>query len=476
MSLKKNAVSYIMWMIILLFTGAAVSFLGMVTANMLNKDNYIIAAVFVAVFLGLLFLLYFLTGMIVRMRKPATPSAAMVKASPIIEAVAVFLFLTAGVIIRAYLLPMAGEEAAYYEVSRVTDQSGILVQSVQGSVYYYCMLLHGLFLLVGNHWIAGIWLQIALQMIGAVLIYFAVKRLTDRWPAIFVLIFIMFAPSCIEAGITYSPQMMYFCIFALALLLVADYIHRSGEEETYPVLTWCYTVLLGLVIGICSYIDITGCLLFLPVLCLPMVNRVPGRSILWFLRQLLIIGLAVGAFCLMLMIDSMLSGSSLLRVFNAWFVTYCSVSFSFETITGQIHADLFILIVFICLGAFSFWRRKGEERFTPVVLLVVGMSALHFCGITTDNMDGSYLLYVLLSALAAVSLTELFHSESKTVEVQKPEVKVEIVDLEERPRFIENPLPVPKKHIRKIMDYAITPEDTKMDYDVQVADTDDYDI
>lgn len=43
-------------------------------------------------------------------------------------------------------------------------------------------------------------------------------------------------------------------------------------------------------------------------------------------------------------------------------------------------------------------------------------------------------------------------------------------------KMIENPLPVPKKKERKVMDYAFIPRTSEMVYDIKVADNDDFDI
>ena len=42
--------------------------------------------------------------------------------------------------------------------------------------------------------------------------------------------------------------------------------------------------------------------------------------------------------------------------------------------------------------------------------------------------------------------------------------------------FIENPLPLPKKHVKKTMDYAIVPQSVYMKYDIEVSDLDDFDV
>lgn len=505
MILKKNAFSYVIWLIILCFTGAVFSFFGMISASLLHVNVFIAALGFVIAFFGVLFLIYVLTGIIGGFEAPGKPSELLKKLFPVIELLLIVFGIVGAVAFRVYMLPTAGEEAAYFEVSKVTNQGGIMVQSVQGSVYFYCMLLHGLFLIVGNHWIAGIWLQIVLQQLGALLIYLAVRRLAGRGTAMIVFGVMLFSPSCVEASINYSPQILYFCVFAFVLFLTADYMYRSTKTEQYPVAMWLYTLFLGIMVGICSYIDVTGWLLLLPTICLPMVKREASNRTLWLIRLAVILVAAVITFSGALLVDCILSGTSFLRVLNAWFVIYGSFSREVALLTEQSNLDLFVVIGFICLGVFSFWRRRDEERFTPFVLMVMGVSILCFCGITTENMNGSYLLFVLFTMLAAVSLTELFYTPPVIIMTRSLEKNhIEIIDLEkqeitkegtvveqqdtnteeqtgsseaeQKPRFIENPLPGPKKHVKKSMDYAFTPDNSRMFYDVRVSDNDDYDL
>lgn len=42
--------------------------------------------------------------------------------------------------------------------------------------------------------------------------------------------------------------------------------------------------------------------------------------------------------------------------------------------------------------------------------------------------------------------------------------------------YLENPLPVPKRHVKKEMGYGFEPEPDKMHYDVSVPDEDDFDL
>ena len=74
----------------------------------------------------------------------------------------------------------------------------------------------------------------------------------------------------------------------------------------------------------------------------------------------------------------------------------------------------------------------------------------------------------------------------------KPRLKVQDLETEELPeeepapvsgelpetnkiQFIENPLPLPKKHVPKVLDYKLKSDDDG-DFDYPVADDDDFDL
>ncbi len=46
----------------------------------------------------------------------------------------------------------------------------------------------------------------------------------------------------------------------------------------------------------------------------------------------------------------------------------------------------------------------------------------------------------------------------------------------EKTRFIENPLPLPKKHVKREMDYEYPVPEEDMKFDIEVDETDDFDI
>lgn len=476
MSLKKNTVSYLAWLILLFFTGVASAFFGLILSQHIKTDMIIIAAGLVTVFFAVSFVLYLLTGVFVEKSHKKADYLETLNITKTLERILVITLFCLGFVLRVMLISHAGEEAAYFEVTKVTDQKGILVRSVQGAVYFYCILLHGLFRVVGNRWIAGIWVQIVLQLIGISFIYMAIKRLMSRIPALLVLGFMLFAPVSIRAGLTYSAQILYFCFFALGFWVLADYLRRSTDIRQNTVFLWFYTVFAGIITGIICYLDISGFLLLFMIAMLPMVKRENEDSI-WIVRMLVMVTVLAITVFVSLLIDSILSGTTVLSILNSWKILYSRRSFSFDSLVSRLSGDFIVLIVIACIGCFSFWRKVRTEKFTPHILMTLSLGALIFSGITTENMDGSYLLYVLMAILATVSITEMFGKDDRIYIVAEEENEdMEFNVPKEKIEFIENPLPVPKKHVKKTMDYAFIPDDNQMKYDVQVAENDDFDL
>lgn len=500
MCLKKSAVSYVMWTIMLL---GLLTLLSLATLNVVSQyQNGSVYAAFgiIAAYLLLLFLLYFLSGVIAKRFQSDRRNFFVGFKVCIIEAVLVFAFLIAAFMLRVHCMPSVPADLSYYKLAQVRESIGIPVQFVQGSVFYYCSLLQGTFLIFGNRPEVGIWLQIVLQTISCLFFYLGIRRLTGRLCAIFTLLFMCFSAVSMDEGLKYSPLMLYLCIFGLVFWLCADYMVRSGQEEEHPVIMWIYTVVLGIFVGALCYIDVSGIVLLLLLICLGLTKREIGKSALWFLRYMIIVISGGVAFLLILFADGVLSGTSLTRVFKAWYMTYGTIKLDFSILMIGRITEVLWLPAIACVGIFSFWRRKTGEFFSPYVLLCLGLAALKFTGITVENMDGTYLMYIFMAALGAVAITELFHKPVVPLSVEavvgfdeeesmEPDVafdiieeKTEMIEVEKNEMNkneeykIENPMPVPKKRERKTMDYAFEPKGIEMVFDIRVSDKDDFDI
>lgn len=563
MSYKKNAVSYGIWALYLTVVGVVLSFLGMAVGGQSSGIPYM-ALILLALAFGTLALVYFLAKKIidsVKVKKMAAGKAVLV------EGILVAVLLLAGIALRILLIGGAGEEAAYYEVAKVTE-SGMQAQLVQGSIYYYLCLLNGLFRLVGNKWMAGIVLQIVLQMLGIGISYFAVRRLSGRGPALVVLVFLTIAPGSVRDGITYSPKMLYFCMYALILLIIAGYMYRTTRSGG-RVLTWILAVLCGALVAFAGYTDIVGFTLAIPLFGLPTLKREERGTVLWVAQLFLFLIALAGSFCLLTWVDGAVSGSDFRRVLGAWGETYRLKGADYNFIFREAGYETILMLVLIALGIFTFMRRKNEEMFSPWVMMLMSVALMRVLGIVTPNMNGSYQMYFAMAGLAGVSLSELFvqgggvadvpemvvedldeepaepivsrpsqqpvrvwppepavsagaveatavaaetekdrrieknvrrrsvkkqrrqaetdvpvweslpqesAAESKAPEVREDMAEKKQEDGQKQVQFIENPLPLPKKHVKKVMDYPIQPDASMMHYDVEVDPGDNFDF
>lgn len=512
MNYRKNAVSYGIWALYLMCMGVVFSFMGMAVGHQSAGIPYTALTVLVLA-AGVLFLAYFLIKRFSARIGKLDPGRAVLA-----EGIAVAAFLAVGMILRLAAMEGAGEEAAYYEVAKVTEE-GMRVRLVQGSVYYYLCLLNLLFRLVGNKWTAGIVLQIILQTLGSATAYFAVRCLAGRGPALVSLSFLTLAPGSVREGITYSPKMLYFCVYVLILLVIALYLERSVKPGG-EALTWMLAPLCGALTAFAGYMDIVGFTLAIPLLGLPVLKREQRDTLRWTAQLLLSMLAMAGVFCALVLLDSSMSGSTFERVLGAWGVTYGPKGADYSFFFQEGGYETILLLMMMALGVFTFMRRKNEERFSPWIILVLAITLMRVLGIVTPNMNGSFQMFFAMTGLAGVAFCELFVRDGgRTQESVGPgetaaedsgggqgvaaaegpvprenkaenstpgsavltaeEKRVRTEKKQDEPRqvqLIENPLPLPKKHVKKVMDYPITPDASQMHYDIEVDPNDNFDF
>ena len=59
---------------------------------------------------------------------------------------------------------------------------------------------------------------------------------------------------------------------------------------------------------------------------------------------------------------------------------------------------------------------------------------------------------------------------------QPAEAAKEAAQADRQVRFLENPLPLPKKHVKRVMDYSLPSGAQDDDFDYPVAEGDDFDV
>lgn len=157
----------------------------------------------------------------------------------IVEGVLVVCLLAGGLAFRIYRLQFVREEASvYYEAARVAAGNSLPPLS-GGMLPAYLWLLRGVFLVFGNHWILGIWLQIVLQLVTGVLLYAAVRRILKWVTAAAALAVYLFLPASVAMGFSYSPDVLSLCLMLFVLFLAEQIIAfgvglvRSGSGKAH---------------------------------------------------------------------------------------------------------------------------------------------------------------------------------------------------------------------------------------------------
>ena len=219
----------------------------------------------------------------------------------------------------------------------------------------------------------------------------------------------------------------------------------------------------------------------------------------------------LGGFFLSIALDAVGSGKLMGNVLLAWWRVYTPEKFSLAVTytenvsqggTFPVIAAVFTETLF-CIGAFSYWCRKKWERQTIWVAVMVALGILICVGMTGEEMQGLSLLTLLVVVIGGAGVQailpyttrdELLQTVVEAEVMSSPKKRrLKVQDLEteelseeaeplpeetvemEKIRLIENPLPLPKKHVPKVLDYKLD-NDEEGDFDYPVADDDDFDL
>ena len=553
MSWNKGAYSYLIWFVYTAVTGCVLSGIAGAFCGRAGITAYwgiLFAAIFFAAAGNAVFFLR-------RWMRKRVPFAEKNKVLlQVLEAALAVTFLVAGLVLRIRGIDGAPQQSVYFEAAKVTE-GWQLPQSAHGAVNFYVGMLHAVFVLFGNHFEAGVWLQIVLQLIAFLMLFLVVRRLGGSLAALTALGFCSCGSYMTGNALALSPEALTACIFiAVIALIMAGNRGRLRPELFF---------LAGIPIAFCCYLDIMGVLvLFLAVAAAFAVRREPsgfGR------KAAAAFGCLAGtvlAFFIIICIDAFISGKTSEGVLRAWWLLYRPEGFRLPAFMdfADIGGESLLLAGLMVFGVFGFWVDKKEERMTVCVLGAAGVAAAGCFGIFTEEMPGFLCLYLLLAVLAGLGAGQCFavlrsgdfavlgdgekglreaHGEAgetppakESIEdgtVQsigkeatviqdvkdgkprmfsaekesvpdaavrnKPEalsekretltegegaarqedMSKEQAETANRPvRYIENPLPLPKKHEKRVMDFPSRPDAGEDDFDYPVSDEDDFDI
>lgn len=502
MTFKKSWYSYGLWAFYVIF--AFVFQIGAVfnmTEYVAGMNEYVkigVACLSFALITGL----FFLIRKLIEERWKDTTQEGL-KRERLAETIAVLVVFVAGIVLRVLFSKNMGDEGDYFTWASVNGKP--LMSVSHGAQQLYLGLLRGLFLVIGNKYVAGIVLQIVLQVVMALIWYVAVRRMAGQIASFVLVAGIMLLPQSIQMGLVYSPKILYLLLFGVVLFVMSGLWNRFQKQSELKWYSWLHTVVLGIAMGYMLYLDITGMVLILLLLFAMAVNNVPGETesytnVQKLLQILLALLACVGALIGSLFVDSLIKGSTFKSAADSWFALFvCKGMPSLDGFSGMLSVDLSNSITAIAaaailfMAALAFWVHKRKEMQMPWFAVAIVLAILYGCKFCADSMQCDYMFVLMILLMAGVGIRAVFFEkenerlvvaekipESSLKEAKKPEepvpVAVPVAVPEKKVNYIENPLPLPKKHVKRTMGYRLEVPEEAMKYDIDVPDNDDFDL
>lgn len=523
MNYKKGILSVVLWFIYAITAGT-----GLVGTTMVmllpEGGSRLIGLVIAGIWLAVTGLVVFLLHRFLRAKQAqkwtqSRESSGQVKL--IVEGLLAVALIAVGIMLRVREImryDISGEGGnIWFDAVKVTETTRI-PQVVHGAVYFYLQVLHGLLVFLGNKMTAALALQLVLQILTGIFLYFAIRKLTGAVAAVVALGYWMLCP-ILSGTVILGPEPLYQLLWMIGLCVCVEALDSFRQRGDTPGIRSVGVFFLsGIAIGILTYLDVTGLLLLLVVFSVLFLETKRKVKIMRRIGAgaLGLFGTAV-AFFACIALDAVGSGKQMENVLLAWWKVFSPGKFTWIALYEQpaVHTVDYtvvyvIMVTILATGAFSYWCRKEHERQSVWFALVLALGILSGCGMPSVDMPGLTLLYLLLAVAAGAGVQAVLPYEmdllrgfkpvlSEPVEAvpvgaapQKRRLKVQDLETEDLPeeepapaseenpeadkiQFIENPLPLPKKHVPKVLDYKLNSADDDFDYDYPVAEDDDFD-
>lgn len=443
-------------------------------------------------------------------------------AAAILECV-VFLLIVAGALfIRIISLNYAAAEIAafnemdirllpessmqYYDMAVVTG-NGFAAPVDYGISDLYVMLLSTVLSLLGNREVSAIFLEIILQMIGIILVYAATRKLAGRLPACIAALYLAGSKACLGMLDYFGPEWLFFVLYMAGMLITISLVKDYCANSIPKPLAVIGAVGIGTLIGGLTYLDLTAASLLIVV---PLVaagkkvrrEKMPGRSSAGMSAAIILTSYLTCAAVWFYAINSFayVTGADFVGSISDRFRLCYENSYFF---TGQkpYFWDIYLigmLIVPASFLVFEYFRSGKEQNYMPWIALCL-LAAPTPLTLYGEHGFGILSLYIW-AVLAGLGLQNtVFGGSAKVMKAMIEEINIAAEKTEEtaqfnqtadtetpkekkmenqtvKPQYIENPLPLPKRHEKREMDYQYDVTEKDMKYDFEVPLNDDFDV
>lgn len=375
----------------------------------------------------------------------------------------------------------------YYELAKVRT-GGSVFSFPHGIDDLFVNCLRVFLSFLGNSVSAACLFQVFLQVAVMVFAYLAVRKAAGRFAACTVLLTLAFSYSFNHDVGVIAPECLLTALFLAGLYLVISFVKASLAGRLF-----CGGLpgafLLGAVLGFLCYLEAGCAVLFLFLAGLftgkPAADGGKKRQIG---RLLIVIAGGLAGFFGAIAEDAFLGGVVFYQGLLRWADIFFSLDMERMRLLDVIWCQDYLLFEALFLMAafvvFAFIKKGREQEFSLWFLPCIFVTPVFLMDFSVAGFGNIALFF--WSVMAGLGMKNaIFGGQSGFVreEIGKinasvpglPETEAPEEPAQEKPRFIENPLPLPKKHVKRTMDYDYKVSEEDMHYDVEIAEEDDFD-
>lgn len=331
--------------------------------------------------------------------------------------------------------------------------------------------------------------HLVIVLLGSVFFYFGVRNIFGFTTAIFSTFGALFIPFAFCEDWMMSPVIISYILQGFFVFIISYFYKESINN--LKLFQKCFLFLFsGVIFAFLLFVDLkTFVLLPISIFAFCFVHRDEQReSTFWNALALLLswfLGMGITIFAFLLC-GFFVYGLSFQSLFVNWYASFDVVNHTmiFEHITQNCYL-FFALLFFLQFGIFHFFKEKdGFGKLEIVYSICIFLSIVIVNHMIFDNRSLLWLVFMLV-LLASICLgrvfivlkTNQYDADENNQKVLSADAL--IVDEESsnsKIKLLENPLPGPKKHVTRKLDYDVKIYRNNFKYDIEVDENDDFDL
>lgn len=369
------------------------------------------------------------------------------------------------------------QASSYYNTAMIRPDVNGTINGFVSIEDSYTALLSLCLRLFGNKTAVPVILQIVLQLGTFFLTFFAVERMAGKTAGLITCGFLVFMTTQITNISKADPAALQLFLYAFVLFTFTFYRNHIETDR----LSWLRTLLWGLLAGLLyayqgeflAFILLTVTVLF--------EKKWENVTMKWCNITLSVLMSALGLLILLL-VHAYSQNLSVAGYLVSFFQNRYSTVWN-AGVLQNVGNSPFLLVLVSAASFFVFTfcmeqDEKGHRFILPFFVMALSwffLSEKQF----SDRESLSFFFLAMITAAGISNFIFAVKAEKKGVNMEdetpknpsEPETVKEDTAryqaMDDTVEFIENPLPLPKRHERKEMTYAFEPEEEMMHYDIE---------